>query len=340
MLTKRENMTAILNGEQPDYYGDFMDAMALVPDPVFMSDRVPQDGEVHKDSWGVEFLWLPDSPAKHPLGRPEGLVISDIEDWEQQLVIPDLSALDWSDAKKAASEVDRTESFLAVFNTAGLFERSHHLMGFEEGLVNYLMYEDEIAGLLRAIADFKIDFIHTAARELGIDAIFYQDDWGSKANLFLPPALWRRLIKPLHTEIVAAAHEHDILFVHHADCFCEPVASDMVEMGVDIWQGVIPQNDIVKIQKETGGSLPMIGGIDGPAIDLEDISEEAIRAEVRRAIDSYCPGGRFFPGVAYGKLFIGRNQEILEDELKKYGRQWALDHPVRIRQDQYASLRR
>ena len=37
----------------------------------------------------------------------------------------------------------------------GLFERSHHLMGMEEALVNYLEYPDEMAGLLRVIADYK-----------------------------------------------------------------------------------------------------------------------------------------------------------------------------------------
>ncbi|HBT94994.1 MAG TPA: methyltransferase [Coriobacteriia bacterium] len=322
-------MMAILNGKQPDYYGDFMDSMAIIPDPVYMSDRIAQDGEIHTDSWGVEYLWPLEAPAKHPLDRPEGLVISNIEQWQDQLKVPDLGNLDWSRAKKMAAEVDRSEQFVAAFNTAGLFERSHHLMGFEEGLVNYMIYPDEMADVLRAIADFKIGFIHKAAEELKIDAIFYQDDWGSKTNLFLPPDLWRKLIKPLHAEIVAAAHEHDILFVHHADCFCQPIVQDMLDMKIDIWQGAIPQNDIVEIQRITEGRLPMIGGIDGPAIDSESTTEEAIRAEVRRCVDTYCPGGRFFPAIAYGKLFVKKNQVIFEDEMATYGKQWALDNPIR-----------
>ncbi len=48
MLTKRANMTAILEGKQPDYYGDLMDALQVIPDPIFMSDRVVQDGEIHR----------------------------------------------------------------------------------------------------------------------------------------------------------------------------------------------------------------------------------------------------------------------------------------------------
>ena len=41
MMTPRENMMAIYQGQQPDYYGDFMPALQFVPDPVFLRDRIP-----------------------------------------------------------------------------------------------------------------------------------------------------------------------------------------------------------------------------------------------------------------------------------------------------------
>ncbi|MEI3339739.1 MAG: hypothetical protein V8R80_07145, partial [Eubacterium sp.] len=40
------------------------------------------------------------------------------------------------------------------------------------------------------------------------------------------------------------------LILHHPDSFCEPIAKDMEEIGIDIWQGVIPSNDICKIAGE------------------------------------------------------------------------------------------
>lgn len=40
----------------------------------------------------------------------------------------------------------------------------------------------------------------------------------------------------------------------------------------------------------------MVGGIDGPKIDVENITEEQIRAEVRRAVDTYCPGRTVLSG--------------------------------------------
>ena len=50
---------------------------------------------------------------------------------------------------------------------------------------------------------------------------------------------------------------------------------------------------------------------------------------MRRAVDTYCPAGRFFPGIPNGICFREWNDKIEKDELKKYGRQWALDHPIK-----------
>ena len=72
----------------------------------------------------------------------------------------------------------------------------------------------------------------------------------------------------------------------------------------------------------------MIRGIDGPKIDIENITEEEIRAEVRRAFDTYCPGGRFYPSIANGCCFRKWNNDIYLDELASYGRKYAQEHQI------------
>ncbi|MCI8451847.1 MAG: methyltransferase [Eggerthellaceae bacterium] len=326
-MTPRENMMAILEGRQPEWYGDFQSAVEIMMDPIWKSDSVPRDGLEHKDSWGTVCVFPPDAPGKHPHVTPDNAVVTDITKWREQLTIPSLDGLDWSEAEARAAQVDRGERFVEYFSAQGLFERSHFLMGMEEAFCAYLEEPEAMFEMLTAIADYKKRAIKEAARRLKPDVIFFQDDWGSKQNLFLPPDTWREMIKPLQTEIAQVIHECGMIYVHHADCICEPIAEDMVDIGIDIWQGVIPQNDIVAIQEKTGGRLAMIGGIDGPAIDNPDTPEEAIVAEVRRCVDTYCPAGRFFPG-APAPLLRTRNSELLNAELDRYGRQWAQEHPV------------
>lgn len=327
-MTPRENMMAILNGEQPEYYGDLMDAIVLVPDPVAMRDRCPQDGKPHADTWGCMYEWPVGAPGPHPIVNDENAVIKDIEKWEEQLHVPSLDNLDWGPAKEVANSVDRKEKFVGLMFGGGLFERSHHLQGMQVALENYLTYPEETAALLRKIADFKIAYIRQMAEEIHPDIIFYHDDWGFKRNLFLPPQVWREIIKPLQFEISQAIHDGGMIYMHHADCFCQPIVEDMVELGIDIWQGVIPQNDIVAIQKITNHKLAMVGGIDVPLIDVAGTPEEAIRAEVRRAYDTYLPGGRFFPGMPSACCYIKEIDDIAKDEARRYGRIWAQEHPI------------
>ena len=64
------------------------------------------------------------------------------------------------------------------------------------------------------------------------------------------------------------------------------------------------------------------------SLQWDAFSEEQIRAEVRRAVDTYCPAGRFYPAIPNGWCFLEWNDKIEKDELKKYGREWALKNPI------------
>ena len=89
-------------------------------------------------------------------------------------------------------------------------------------------------------------------------------------------------------------------------------------MGIDIWQGVLPTNDIPGLQKEFGGKIVFMGGIDS-VIDQKEYDEAQIRGEVRRACQEYTPGGSFIPSITYGaagSIFPGVD-DIVMDEIRK-----------------------
>ena len=322
-MTPRENVMAVLRGETPDAYIDIMSAINLMPDPIMASNAIPKDGLEHKDSWGTVYVFHPDHPGPQPRVNPDNCVIKDIEKWRDYVVVPSLENLDFSKAKAAAEATDRKEKFVGLYCAGGLFERSHHLMGMQEALMAYMTNPEDMADFLRVVADYKIASIKLCAEAFHPDIIFYHDDWGSKQNVFLPPATWREVIKPLQKEIADTIHECGMIYMHHADCICEPYVEDMVEIGVDVWQGAIAQNDIPGIQKRINDKMAITGGIDMPKVDIPGTTEEAVRAEVRRAYDEYCVGGRFFPGMPSPGSLTPWVYKAAADEQAKYSVEFA-----------------
>ena len=114
-----------------------------------------------------------------------------------------------------------------------------------------------------------------------------------------------------------------MIIMHHSDSFCEPIIEDMVDLGIDIWQGALPQNDIVKLQKQLDGRMVLMGGIDAAIVDRADSTEEEIRAEVRRACETYAPGGHYIPCITYGGpgCLFPHVDPIINDEIEKYNKE-------------------
>ena len=97
----------------------------------------------------------------------------------------------------------------------------------------------------------------------------------------------------------------------------------MIDLHIDIWQGVLPQNDIPKLQKQIAGRMTLMGGIDAAIVDRADSSEEEIRNEVRRACDAYAPGGHFIPCITYGGpgTIYPHGDNFIDDEIDRWNRE-------------------
>jgi hypothetical protein len=90
-------------------------------------------------------------------------------------------------------------------------------------------------------------------------------------------------------------------------------------------------NDLVGIKKKYGRKLAICGGWDsmGPAMD-EDATEELVRAEVRKYIDTFAPGGGF-AYAAHGLKMKPTQKDFMRqawmlDEYENYGRHWYDNH--------------
>ena len=96
----------------------------------------------------------------------------------------------------------------------------------------------------------------------------------------------------------------------------------MVDLGISMWQGVLPQNDIQAMKKNTGDKLIYMGGLNQFLIDGCGGDEQTIRQEVRRCIDAYAPGGAFLPCYPSVMPIDMHAMMIAVDEMNRYGQLW------------------
>lgn len=298
-----------------------------VIDPISNWDVLQFSGEYYKDLWGVPHRYIVGvDPGIMPLTNTENQVIKDMEHWRDYVKFPEIPKdLDWSYAQAQCKAARERGELIMVPTFRGLFERYHSLRAFECVMEDFILCPDEIEEFLDAYTEWKLQALKLLIDNLDFDIIHSHDDLGAKTKLFFSPEIFRKMFKPRYKKLYDYCHSRGILVQHHCDCYIEPFAVDLAEIGVDMWQGALPSNDIVKIQKELdakGYNMLLMGGLEATIIDNEHATEEEIRAEVRRAIDTYAPGGHFLPCIGSINCLYEKNEAIAVDEMDRYGAEW------------------
>ncbi len=328
MLTPRENFLRLIHNEPTEGLVADYEALTVVrTDPVTAleyGDR--RRGNTCKDVYGTTIAWPREQPGAIPYITDENRVIKDVANWRCELVLPDYDAmedrLDWSENAALCAKVDRNKTLLTSIMATGFFERLHLLMGFEEALMNLYEEPEAMHDLLDALLEVRMSYVRQLAKHMHPEVIINHDDFGNKKNLFMSPSVWQEFFKERYRKLYSYMQELGIIVVHHADCYCASIAGEMAEMGVQVWQGVIPDNDIPALQKQLAGKMVLMGGID-VLIDKKDWTEEEVRRETRRACTEYGPGGSFIPCLTYGgpkSIFPGVTETIV-DEIHRFNRE-------------------
>jgi uroporphyrinogen-III decarboxylase len=324
MYSEKENFIRTMRGEAPDHLiAQWAPFIPVMNDPVQKFTRGNRArGKTSIDRWGTTIVWPEEQPAAMPHITPETKVLTDITKWREQIKVPDLAAncTDWEEAKASIAAIDKEQYFSMCFMGTGIFEQLHYLMGFEDTLMNLIEEPECMDELIEAIFQYRYTYAKLLIDNLHPDAILSHDDWGAKDRMFMRPDVWRNFFKERYYKFYKLFRDNNVISIHHADSFCEPITGDMIDVCIDVWQGVLPQNNIVKLQKEFGGRILFMGGIDSALVDKGDASEEARRAEVRRACEEYVPGGSFIPclpsGLRNGAIFPNVDDTI-DDEIRK-----------------------
>ena len=323
-MTERELVQVALDGGIPEHTTLFWTGGQMMVSSAIGNMPIPGTPGGY-DWWGVHWTSCPEAGGAFAPTAGRAPVISDIENWKEQLTIPDISGIDWEAAAvRDTSYLDpnKLTNFFGLAN--GIFERVHFLMGFEETLVALITNPEEIAELANTIADFYCQIIEKVGKYYQPDYLTLLDDYCQQTGPFMSQDTFRQCFAPALKKIRDTTEKNGMKFILHCCGKYGPLLECFHEIGIRRIEPCQPINDIMEMKKKYT-DMAFMGGLDlQKVIDNPEATEEDWRCEVRRCVDEYSDGGRY---VVYGVTLDmhnpeayapGKKMNVLIDEALKY----------------------
>jgi len=316
MLTKRQNLMETIKYGKPDRFVKQYEFLNMIFEAAFpMTGIAMVPGQTSKDGWGVTWTFMEGQIGGFPVHDKEHIVIKDIAEWEKYVKKPVLPTDDqsWAPAVAHASAIDRNEEFVTAMYVPGVFEMTHHMMGMENALMAFYEEPEAMHALIDYITGFELEFAEMVIDRIHPDALFHHDDWGSQISSFLSPEMFAEFFVPAYKKIYGYYKDNGVeLVVHHSDSYAANLIPAMIEMGIDIFQGVMNTNNIPELIKNYGGQISFMGGLHSGELDFPDWTPEKIAKDVERACTE---NGKLFyiPCITHGGAmshFQGVYEEI------------------------------
>jgi len=188
------------------------------------------------------------------------------------------------------------------------WERWQCLRGAQNAMMDVMDRDADVRGLLKLIHDFYLVELEFWV-STDVDAICFQDDWGSQSQLLIPPQVWRELFKPLYREYCDLAHAHGKSVFLHSDGNITEIYDDLIEIGVDALNSQLFCMDLADLARRAKGRITFWGEIDRqhvlPATDPQ-VGRDAVREVTRHLYD---PSGGI---IAQFELGPGGNPAVAE----------------------------
>lgn len=279
------------------------------------NDRIPALSDGGKDWFGVD--WVKDGSIGVVIPDPRvKLILEDIVDWREVVEWPDLDAFDFEEAarKDNIHLIDRDKKMLYIPLYVGPFERLHNLMGFENALMALITDPEECEAFFDKFMEWRLKLMEKMKEYYNPDVFMYHDDIGTQRGLFFSIDTWRQLFKPQLKKAVDKAHELGIYFEYHSCGKIEDVIPELVEIGVDAWQGQ-ELNDIAKLKTITNGKLAYHPMPDYQSLVAEHaagkITVDDVRRITREKFEANLEGGCYYPWMpSFDDVTLAMEEEI------------------------------
>lgn len=325
MLTERENFLEVVRRGKPERFANQYDAFKMVRNPVLAHRNQAKRGEINKvNDWGCTVSWAEDQPGAFPVHKPGTIVMPDVEEWRETVKAPKATYADveWEPFIEQAEAIDRSQHFVTAMELPGIFELCHYLGEITNVLMAFYESPDDLKDLIKYITEWKLRVAEGICRHIKPDVLFHHDDWGTDVSTFISPEMFEEFFLSSYKELYGYYHDHGVdLIVHHSDSYAATLVSYMIDMGVNVWQGVMRVNDIPALIEKYGERISFMGGLDSTVVDVPGWTPELIRAEVEKTCAQNGPLS-FIPCATQGldiSTFPGV-YDAIHDEIDRYSK--------------------
>lgn len=176
----------------------------------------------------------------------------------------------------------------------GAFDLMSPLCGHENLLAGMALDPEWISEMADLYSRLTVDLLEELfAREGLPDGLWVWDDLGYKNGPFMSPAMYRELIMPAHKKLFAFARSKGLAVILHTDGFIEPILPLLIAAGINCLQPmeVKAGMDPVRIKRQFGDKIALIGGMDARALSSNDPAK--VRAELNSKLPALMSNGGY-----------------------------------------------
>ncbi len=205
------------------------------------------------------------------------------------------------DFKETAADIVKkrdTVFFVGYQATGTFFNKYRFLRGFEEGLIDMMINQDEAEYLLDMLLEYQL----ALARKFiacGVDAVNTGDDVALQKGLVINPDVWRKLIKPRQKKLNDIYKSAGLHVIHHCCGDCQSIIKDYIEIGVDCLNPVQPEAmPIEELATRYGSDLTFYGGVGVQSV-MQHGSPKDVDKAVAHTIKTLGAHGRYIIGASH-----------------------------------------
>jgi uroporphyrinogen decarboxylase len=206
----------------------------------------------------------------------------------------------WEDLRAAAVKL-RTETDKALMVVVGcnLFEWGTFIRRMDNFLMDLYIDQENVAILVELLMERHMSSLERVCEAVGdvVDVIRFGDDLGMATGPFMGLDVYRKLFSAHRKRLSDYVHKHTTMktFLHTCGSMYQFIP-DLIKEGIDIINPVQTNSrdmEAERLKAEFGKDIVFWGGGMDPREILNNGTPEEVRAEARRRIEIFGPGGGF-----------------------------------------------